>query len=71
MYQSILLASCSIASVRLQEATVNKLQVSFKRARRLSLALRSDREYKDCRKEENNDTQSDRKLVKRVTGDES
>jgi hypothetical protein len=57
--------------VRFEEASIDELQVRFKRAGRLSFALWFQGKYKDGRKEQTNDKQSDRKLMEWVTGDKS
>ena len=66
-HQSILLAPRSVASVRLQEAPVDEFEVCFKRARRLLFTPWPERKSKDDGKKHADDTQSNRKFVKRVT----
>jgi len=66
-HQSILLASSSVSSMRLQETPIDELEVRFERARRLIFALRSERQSKHHRKKHTNEAQRNRKLVKRVT----
>ena len=68
--QSILLAPRSIARMRLQEASIDELQVRFDGTRRLSFALRLESNDKDRGKKEANDTQRYRKLMEWVTREE-
>jgi hypothetical protein len=70
-YQSILLASRPVASMRLQEASIDELEVRFKRARRLIFTLRPKCKSKDHGEEHTDNTQRNSKLVKRVTRNES
>lgn len=69
-YKSVLLATRSITSVRLQEAAIDELQVCLDSARLLSFALWSECNGKYGGKKEANDTESDRELMKGVTRNE-
>ena len=66
-YQSILLTSRSVSSMRLQEAPIDELEICFERARRLIFALRPERQSEYHSKKHTNKAQRNRKLVKRVT----
>jgi hypothetical protein len=57
--------------MRLQEASISELEVSFKRAHRLAFGLRSQSKHNDCSNQDTNEAQSYRKLVEWVTRNES
>jgi hypothetical protein len=70
-YESVLLTTRAITSMRLQKASVDKLKVSLECANGLPFALWCQGKYKDCSYQDTHEAQSKRELVERITRDES